>query len=97
MEYLTAKVLEAQGDEPGPFTMGLINRTPVTDWELYHSGCERFVRTLELTEAGERRGSGRFQWSQVRVGSLEKAVGESGEGDGGNGDVRELGRVRMGT
>ncbi|KAI5778450.1 extracellular dipeptidyl-peptidase Dpp4 [Geopyxis carbonaria] len=50
--YLTSKVLEAQGDASGPFSLGLIT-APVTDWRFYDSMyTERYMKTLATNAAG---------------------------------------------
>lgn len=43
--FLTAKVIETQGSDAGPFTLGLIV-APVTDWRFYDTMyTERYMRT----------------------------------------------------
>jgi dipeptidyl-peptidase-4 len=50
--FLTAKVLETQGADAGPFTLGLIT-APVTDWRFYDSMyTERYMRVPETNAAG---------------------------------------------
>ena len=39
--FLTAKVLETQGNDAGPFTLGLIT-APVTDWRYYDTMVSKY-------------------------------------------------------
>jgi dipeptidyl-peptidase-4 len=50
--FLTSKVLETQGLDAGPITLGLIT-APVTDWRFYDSMyTERYMRTPSLNPGG---------------------------------------------
>lgn len=50
--FLTGKVLEAQGEEAGPFALGLLT-APVSDWRFYDTMyTERYMRTPELNPEG---------------------------------------------
>jgi len=50
--FLTAKVLETQGADSGPFTLGLIT-APVSDWRFYDSMyTERYMRTPDTNFDG---------------------------------------------